>query len=707
MLIEEFLHEVEDGMVGKSGPHAFLSAPNRVQAGFAGFHRPVSAPGRRSAQTAIRIRMNVTKSSLADAPRQLPALRLLAAILAFCLTALSFPSAAAPPRDASVAARLGSCDAAVVRKAVDEMLGDPGTLQEPLMLFHAASGERMAGHNEQAAFLYLAARLRTSRQILFEKGDRPQLLSIMLTTTGPLVMPVLEADPELARRVVKRVVDWDRATPDPFREREAAKSGEIAEKFAAIDAGLARLPDQLRDDPARIAQARIALEAAERQIKSAYAQRCGPGTLDPADSEAATERIKGAAESLARTHPFVVAEAGGEVKSVSVGTYRMGPGRLPTRLTVSVSPARGKAFYAEVDAESTITPERTLGAVKMSLACVTDLWIGQRDASWKNVCADDPKARKPPAQATGGLKPFDFAADEKSRQNVAQKTVCGFAELKLPDQFSVFAAGAYSGRKIAFQIDQSGHEGTQIDVAVNSPGKPVVLMLGAYEPTIWNIGWSQQTRIAAVLVGGYHRQAVAGLEPGTPLLNSSYDNKGPCGYFYVAADNLAPLNPLSKRVFGRAVDMVFPATNGKVVVGEPLAAGAALVTSGAITPESFHDKTAPMAGPAGLADAVRKGLLRKATAADAEAWSEAVMQNNPQRDLPPVAGKGVPRPSKPGLFNAYVVLKPFTYPSGLYGGNSATFLIPKGVPKPAGNAGHSSVYDFNTLNCQGVQCSAR
>jgi hypothetical protein len=200
---------------------------------------------------------------------------------------------------------------------------------------------------------------------------------------------------------------------------------------------------------------------------------------------------------------------------------------------------------------------------------------------------------------------------------------------------------------------------------------------------------------------------VAGLVPGTPLLVSSHDNKGPCGYFYVDANHLAPLNPLSKRVFGRAVDMVFPAVNGKVTIGEPLAAGAALVTSGAITPESFHDRTAPLAGPAGLADAVRRGLLRKATAADAEAWSEAVLQNTPQRDLPPVAGQGVPRPPRPGLFNAYVVQKPFTYPSGLYGGNSATFLIPRGVPKPAGNAGHSSVYDFNTLNCQGVRCSAR
>lgn len=384
------------------------------------------------------------------------------AILAFCLATLSFPSNAAPPRDASVTARLASCDSAIVRAAADEMLREPKTLQEPLMLFHAASGERVAGRKEEAAFLYLAARLRTSRQILFEKGDRPQLLAIMMMTVGPLIMPVLEADPELARRVVRRVIDWDRSTPDPFRDREAAKSGGIAEKLAEIDAGLARLPDQIRDDPDRVAKARDADEQAGRQIKSTHAERCGPGTLDPVDAEAATERIKTQAEGLARTHPFVLGKAGGAVKSVSVGAWKQGAARLPSRLTVSVTPATGKTFYAEVDAEVAITPERKLGSVKMSLACLTDLWIGQRDASWKDVCRDDPKAIKPPNTGAAELKQFDFAADAKSRESIVQKPTCGFPELKLPAEFSVFAAGAHSGRKISFQIDQSGHEGTRI-----------------------------------------------------------------------------------------------------------------------------------------------------------------------------------------------------------------------------------------------------
>ena len=304
------------------------------------------------------------------------------------------------------------------------------------------------------------------------------------------------------------------------------------------------------------------------------------------------------------------------------------------------------------------------------------------------------------------LKRFDFQQDPKPNDSSAQKVSCAFSNLKLPKEFAVYAAGAYSGRKISFQIDQSGHEATQIDVAANSPGKPVVLLLGAYEPTIWNIGWSEKTNILAVLVSGYYRQVVAGLEKTTPVLVSTYDNRGPCGYFYVAPDNLGPLNPLSKRIFGRPVDMVFPAENGKVVVGAPVSVEIKLLTSRDVTPESFRSKSAPIAGPAGLADAVNKGLLRKATAADAEAWSDAVLRNSPQRDIPPIAGQGIPRPPKPPIYNAYVVLKPFVYPSGLYGAHSATFLILKGVPKPKGNPGHSAVYDFNTLNCQGPMCNA-
>lgn len=233
-------------------------------------------------------------------------------------------------------------------------------------------------------------------------------------------------------------------------------------------------------------------------------------------------------------------------------------------------------------------------------------------------------------------------------------------------------------------------------------------MLGAYEPTVWNIGWSPGTRIAAVLVSGYHRQAVAGLDKGVPPLNSSYDNKGPCGYFYVGDnEQLARLNPLAQKLFGKSVEMVYPARKGQVVVGDALQEGVALVTSQATRPESFRDAKAPLAGPAGIQDAVRRGLLRPATAADADAWARAQAASAAPSDLPPVAGKDPVQLRRPQWRDPYVVLKPMSYPAGLYGAHSVTFVIPKGVPAPKGNPGHSEVYDFNTLSCAGPGCRAR
>jgi hypothetical protein len=284
-------------------------------------------------------------------------------------------------------------------------------------------------------------------------------------------------------------------------------------------------------------------------------------------------------------------------------------------------------------------------------------------------------------------------------------SVCGFADLQLPGDFAIFASGNYGGKPSGFQIDQSGHEATRMDVRVNKTDKPVVLMLGAYEPTIWNMSWSAGTRILAVLVSGYHRQAVAGLDPNVPVLNSSYDNKGSCGYFYVSERNLEKLNPLSQRVFGRDVDLVYLAEKGDALIGDPPGAGERWQTSTALTVESFYDRTAPIAGPAGLEDAARRGLLRPATRDDAQAWVDAVAAATPpSQQLPQIAGKGPSRQPMPSLFRAYVVLKPFTFPAGLYGGNSATFYIPKGVPKPTGNSGHSTVYDFNTVACTGAGC---
>lgn len=306
-----------------------------------------------------------------------------------------------------------------------------------------------------------------------------------------------------------------------------------------------------------------------------------------------------------------------------------------------------------------------------------------------------------PAQES---KKHEFEVPSKSKLESASP-ICEFPSLQLPADLRIYAAGGYSGRERKFQIDQSGHTATQFDIVVNSPKQSVALLLGAYEPTIWNIGWTKGTKIVAVLVSGYHRQAVAGLDSTVPVLNSSYDNKGSCGYFYVDNAQNSALNPMSRKLFNKPVNLVFPGDqSGKIVIGEPIAAGTTVVTSAARTPESFRDQNAPLAGKAGIEDAIAKGLLRLASRSDADAWVAAVIANSPKPDTPPIAGQGIPKPPKPSVHDAYVVLKQFAYPAGLYGGNSVTFLILAGVPKPTGNPGHSAIYDFNSLRCQGPGC---
>lgn len=309
-----------------------------------------------------------------------------------------------------------------------------------------------------------------------------------------------------------------------------------------------------------------------------------------------------------------------------------------------------------------------------------------------------PAAAAPDAAPTSRLVPFTAGGTAADAPGPAR---CEIPGLTLPEPFVVYAAGAYSGRKLDHQIDQSGHQATQIDVAVDEPSAPVVLMLGAYEPTVWNIGWSPRSRIAAVMVSGYHRQVIAGLPSSVPRLISSHDNKGACGYFYVSESRLEQLNPLARRLFGQPVARAFVARDGVVAVGTGESTG--LVTDAAQPPEQFRDASAALAGEAGLRDAVAKGLLREARSSDVDAWTIAYDAAN-RRDVPPVSG-GSPTPrGEYRMHNGYVVLGAMQIPAGLYGAHAATFIVPPGVPRPTGDPGHSRILDHNTMTCVGLTC---
>ncbi|MCF6330898.1 MAG: hypothetical protein L3I99_05055 [Sulfurimonas sp.] len=293
----------------------------------------------------------------------------------------------------------------------------------------------------------------------------------------------------------------------------------------------------------------------------------------------------------------------------------------------------------------------------------------------------------------------------------APKDDCKFKKINFPNDMIVYAGGAYSGKKIRYQIDQSGHQATQFNIIVNSPNKSVALLLGAYEPSIWNIAWTKGTYIAAVFVTGYHRQAVAGLSKDTPVINSSQYNKGACQYMYIADENIKKINPLSNIVYEKNVKMVYYAENGNIVFGEQINEHTKLYASKDSLPDSFINKSSPLAGKAGLEDLVSKGMLRRSISSDINKWTKQKEEaykkilEAKNEELPPVANakkKTVFNPQY--VHNGYVILKKITIPAGLYGGNLATFFLEKGVPYPDGKLGHSILYDFNTIDCHGVGC---
>ncbi len=102
--------------------------------------------------------------------------------------------------------------------------------------------------------------------------------------------------------------------------------------------------------------------------------------------------------------------------------------------------------------------------------------------------------------------------------------------------------------------------------------------------------------------------------------------------------------------------------------------------------------------------AIQEGFIRKATAEDVRAFRDAYIENKyVNKNLPVPVTEDALSVTKVDISRAYVVLKKFTYPSGLVNEYRVAFFIPAGVPAPSGEIGHSVVYDFRTLT---VGCTA-
>jgi hypothetical protein len=278
------------------------------------------------------------------------------------------------------------------------------------------------------------------------------------------------------------------------------------------------------------------------------------------------------------------------------------------------------------------------------------------------------------------------------------RSVCAFPEVALPNDLRIYGAGNYAGRTFDKQIDSSGHQATEFDIAVNSPNQPVALILGAYDPAIWNISWTEGTKIVAVAVTGYHRQIVIGTTPDTPILIS---RGAPCEWSYIIWGNIDSLNRLSEKLFHRSADAINLSSNGRAVLGSPLVAGEQLITSKATSIDDFIDTKLSLAGSAALTQAILEGSIRKSNGDERKEWRKR------WREVHHATSSQTGNLTSHPLIsdsNTYVILKPYQIPKGLSATGLSVFYLPAGVSFPKGNIDGAVLYDLGALNCHGSMC---
>lgn len=172
----------------------------------------------------------------------------------------------------SLIERLGSCDPRIAVVAAEELINQPDTLKEPLILFSASSALFLHGKKDDAVFWFYAAQLRIRYQLAFENGDRGQLLTIMLMTAGQPINNYAFQDVSNLDRILDRVLEWDKKAPNPLRDK--ARSESVNKQIEQVYSGLRDLKAKIaieRDDLER--KARLAAPEVERMYAEA-GNRC-------------------------------------------------------------------------------------------------------------------------------------------------------------------------------------------------------------------------------------------------------------------------------------------------------------------------------------------------------------------------------------------------------------------------------------------------
>jgi hypothetical protein len=260
---------------------------------------------------------------------------------------------------------------------------------------------------------------------------------------------------------------------------------------------------------------------------------------------------------------------------------------------------------------------------------------------------------------------------------------CGLPDL--PEDIEVHVIGRYRGEKeLDIQLGSSGHMVTEIEVVVNETDDPVVLVLTAYDPVVWKVGTTPGADLAAVLVSGYHSQALLGIPHDLPHRVISGEQSLGCKPFSASgAADAASIEWDIFRLTGHKIDRFYSESpeTGFRIGGDPYFRSSNVSFSSDLSLDDYdvYEGEIP-AGPRGVDELQRQGKIRLATQKEIDEWMNGAREQNPEMY------------ARLYLGTTYVVMERIELPPGLFGGNSRTFIIPAGIPKPDGPKGHCQFY---------------
>jgi uncharacterized membrane protein len=197
------------------------------------------------------------------------------------------------------------------------------------------------------------------------------------------------------------------------------------------------------------------------------------------------------------------------------------------------------------------------------------------------------------------------------------ETACGRWASQLPANYDLVAAAAYQANS------QGGSNATKnaafqsYQVAVDHPGKPIVLLLGGLSPTNWMVRWTSATKIAGVWISGRDAQTISGLRSDIPLLLTD-ERSTPCPYFYFP-DLTGRMDSAAQQILARTPQKVVASdAGGRITIGNAFGLFGPRTSTSQVESPFYQSPTS--AGEKGLEELVRRGLLRHARNEDVARW---------------------------------------------------------------------------------------